>query len=146
VASVDTSKETALAADQDPDPEAAIGIDAEDLQALDPTLEVHLVVAGETRREATLPSVRVEMEEGVTERKEAGPLRLAKAAPAATVRAAVVPALSQDLNLEAIADQSLPQERQELQRRRVVLHLSLLPVSLDPITKSTFLLNKTKNI
>ena len=128
MASVDTSKETALAADQDPDPEAAIGIDAEDLQALDPTPEAHLAVAGEIGREATLPSAKAETEVAVIGEKRAGHLRLARAAPAAIVRAAAPPPAlcqGQDLGLSAIANLSLLQETQGLQRRRMVLHLSL---------------------
>jgi hypothetical protein len=139
--SVDTSRETAHAAD--PDPEAVeIVTDAEGPPALDPTLGAHPVAGEETAKGATLPSGIAEItaiangKEIETERTRAGLPKLARAEAdlAALARAAMGPAPplgpSLDLSLAA-ADPSplLGSPSSNLQRRRMAPPPSLLLVS-----------------
>ena len=139
---VDTSRETAHAAD--PDPEAVVIVtDAEGRPAQDPTLGAHPAAAGETAKGATLPSAIAETTaiangKGIeeTEGTRAGLPRLARAEAdlAASARAAMDPVLPQGPSLDpspAAADPSplLGTPSSDLQRRRMAPPPSLLLVS-----------------
>jgi hypothetical protein len=140
--SVATSRETAHAADQDQEAVEEM-IDAEGRPALDPTLGAHPAVAGETAKEAILPSaitetIAIANGKGIeeTEGTRAGLPRLARAeaALAASARAATGPVPPQGPSLDpspAAADPSplLGSPSSDLQRRRMVSPPSLLLVS-----------------
>jgi hypothetical protein len=123
---------------QEADLDLVVVIDAEDLAALDHTLEAPLAVEEETvtAREATLPDVTIEVAETEIEIEELRAEHLkqerARADLAAIARAAMDLALPLDLSPDLTAATNLSLlERPEPQKRTMASHLKLQQVNPD---------------